>query len=477
MKNPLFILILFLLFACKNEKKTETTNEFTQSKPNIIYILADDLGYGDLGSYGQEKIKTPNLDQMAKEGIRFTDHYAGNTVCAPSRTSLLTGLHQGHATVRGNKNNVLEDADFTIAEMFRLSGYSTNLIGKWGLGEVGSFGEPSKQGFDNYFGYLHQTRAHNYYTDYLIQDGTKVLLNNKVVFAEKGYAQGVGSSATEKNQYSHSMFIDSTLAYLEKPKEKPFFLYLPLTIPHANNEGMLTADHGMEVPDLGIYANEDWPDAEKAKAAMISLMDADVGRIMAKLKELNIDENTLVIFTSDNGPHKEGGVDPDFFDSNGKLKGKKRDLYEGGIRVPFIARWPGKITENTTSDLPTAFWDMLPTFAEVIEYGVGQKTDGISFLPELLGNGESQKEHDYLYWEFAEGDHDAQAVRSENWKLIHRYIPDSWELYDLSKDIGEEYNIFSAHPEVAERLKGFMEEAHVYDSDYVLEGEMPDPSE
>lgn len=476
MKNFLLVLFLFSLFACKNEKKPTVETGFVPSKPNVIYILADDLGYGDLGSFGQEKIKTPNLDRMAEEGIQFTDHYAGNTVCAPSRVSFLTGLHQGHATVRGNKNNILKDADFTLAEMFRLSGYTTNLIGKWGLGEVGTTGEPNKQGFDIYFGYLHQTRAHNYYPEFLMQDGAKIPLNNKVVMADSGYANGVGSSATQKNDYSHSMFIDSTLAYLEKPKDRPFFLYLPLTIPHANNEGTLTADHGMEVPDLGIYSNEDWPEAEKAKAAMITLMDADVGRIMEKLKESGLDENTFVIFTSDNGPHKEGGVDPDFFDSNGKLKGKKRDLYEGGIRVPFIARWPGKIEASTESDLPTAFWDMLPTFAEAIGHSYSRKSDGISFLPTLLGNTEAQKEHDYLYWEFAEGNHDAQAVRSENWKLIHIYKTDSWELYDLSKDIGEENNIITEYPKVAEKLKGFIDEAHVYDSVYPLEGEILDSS-
>ena len=239
---------------------------------------------------------------------------------------------------------------------------------------------------------------------------------------------------------------------------------------------MLTADHGMEVPDLGIYSNEDWPEVEKAKAAMISLLDADIGRIVKKLKETGIDENTLVIFTSDNGPHQEGGVDPDFFNSNGKLKGKKRDLYEGGIRVPFLARWPGKIPENSSSDLETAFWDMFPTFAEIANHSVTRETDGISFLPTLLGNSENQKEHEYLYWEFSEGNHDAQAVRSKNWKLIHVFKTGSWELYDLSKDIGEENNVIEEHPEVAERLKGYIKEAHVYDPDYELEGEATDSS-
>ena len=476
MKNVLFIFSLLIVLSCKEGKQLPPEAKIGNSKPNIIYILADDLGYGDLGCYGQQKIKTPNIDKMASEGIRFTDHYAGSTVCAPSRTSLLTGLHQGHAPIRGNKKNVLEDADFTIAEMLRLSGYTTNLIGKWGLGEVDTPGEPNKQGFDNYFGYLHQTRAHNYYTDYLIDDGVKVGLSNKVIFAEEGYAKGVGSSATEKNDYSHSIFIDSALTYLEKPKKKPFFLYLSMTIPHANNEGTMTADHGMEVPDLGIYSNMEWPEVEKAKAAMISLLDADVGRIMKKLKEANLDKNTIVIFTSDNGPHQEGGVNPDFFNSNGKLKGKKRDLYEGGIRVPFIARWPGRIQENSTSDLQTAFWDMLPTLAEIAHHSVSRETDGISFLPTLLSNPETQKEHEYLYWEFSEGNHDAQAVRSAHWKLIHKYVPDSWELYNLSEDIGEENNVLSKNPKITEKLKEYMKQAHVYDPDYMLEGEVSETS-
>ncbi|WP_299534350.1 arylsulfatase [Ulvibacterium sp.] len=468
---PLGFAVL-MLGACGEIKREQPEAPEVSQLPNIIYILADDLGYGDLGSYGQEKIRTPRLDLMAQNGIRFTNHYAGNTVCAPSRASLMTGLHQGHAPVRGNSNNVLISDDFTLAEMFQKTGYATALMGKWGLGEVGSTGEPSAQGFDTYFGYLNQIHAHNYYPDHLIKDGKKTPLNNKVIFAQEGYAKGIGSAATEKNAYSHSLIIKEALQFLAAPRQRPFFLYLPLTIPHANNEGELTADHGMEVPDLGIYEERDWPEAEKAKAAMISLLDADVGRILDKLKDLKLDKNTLVIFTSDNGPHKEGGVDPEFFDSNGTLKGTKRDLYEGGIRVPFIAQWPGKIAPNTVSDLPSAFWDMLPTYADVIGYSLDAKTDGISFLPTLLGQSDAQKEHNYLYWEFAESNHDAQAIRSGKWKLLYIYKSDSWELYDLSIDLGEENNLIEEHPAVAKKLKAYMEEAHVYDSDYPLEGEL-----
>jgi len=470
----LFTLIasLFVLFSCKEEnKKIDNPSQTDSKKPNVIYILADDLGYGDLGCYGQEKIKTPILDQLANEGLVFTNHYAGNTVCAPSRASLLTGLHQGHAPVRGNNSNELSVNDFTIANMFKQAGYTTAMIGKWGLGEVGTTGEPSKQGFDSYYGYLNQIIAHNYYPDHLIRDGDSIMLNNKITLQTEGYAKGIGQAATIKNDYSHNLFVTEALNFIEKSKDKPFFLYLPFTIPHANNEGELTAKHGMEVPDLGIYAKENWPDVEKSKAAMISLLDTDVGRILDKLEVLNLTKNTLVIFTSDNGPHAEGGVDPEFFNSNGALKGIKRDLYEGGIRVPFIAYWQGKIWPNTKSELPTAFWDMMPTFAELTEVNLDHKTDGISFLPTLLGDSDRQKKHEYLYWEFAEGAYDAQAVRSENWKLVHIYLNNSWELYDLSKDLGEENNVIAEQPEITAKLKAYLKKAHIYDVNYPLEGE------
>jgi len=472
MKNGLIIsLSLLLVYACGESKKETPKDSGEPKMPNIIYILADDLGYGDLGIFGQEKIQTPRLDQMAKEGIRFTHHYAGNTVCAPSRASLMTGLHQGHAPVRGNNNNVLVPEDFTLAEMFQNAGYSTALMGKWGLGEVGSTGEPTAQGFDTYFGYLNQIHAHNYYPDHLLKNGKKIPLTNQIIYAQEGYAKGIGSAATHKNEYSHTLIMEEALKFLEAPKTTPFFLYLPLTIPHANNEGELTADHGMEVPDLGIYASMDWPAPEKAKAAMISLLDADVGRLLDQLGELDLDKNTLVIFTSDNGPHMEGGVDPEFFKSNGLLRGTKRDLYEGGIRVPLIARWPGKIAPNTVSDLPSAFWDMLPTFADIIDQPLEQATDGISFLPTLLGVPYMQKYHEYLYWEFSEGNRDAQALRCGKWKLIYKFHSDTWELYDLHMDAGEERNLAPENPTIIENLKVFLEEAHVFDPDFPLEGE------
>ena len=472
MKHQLITLtIIGLIISCKDLKKNDVEN-IKHIKPNVIYILADDLGYGDLGCYGQKMIQTPKIDQMAKEGMLFTDHYAGNTVCAPSRATLLTGLHQGHAPIRGNNKNSLKATEFTLAQMFKQAGYTTSMIGKWGLGQLGTSGVPNKHGFDTYFGYLNQIRAHNYYPDYLIKNGKKIILSNEVVFATEGYAKDIGQAATVKNEYSHALFMKEALRFLETPKQKPFFLYLPFTIPHANNEGTLTAKHGMEVPDLGIYVDKEWPEAEKSKAAMISLLDSDVGRILDKVKEMGLDENTLIIFTSDNGPHSEGGVDPDFFDSNGPLKGIKRDLYEGGIRVPFIARWPHKIAKNSKSDLPTAFWDMMPTFAEVAGQVLNHENDGISFVPTLFGNKEDQNVHDYLYWEFATKPFEAQAIRSGEWKLVHIHATDSWELYNLSTDIGEKTNVVLAHPEVALRLKTYMKEAHVFDKNYPFEVEL-----
>ncbi len=471
MKNSLaFFFVILGLISCRSDVKKEEVT-LALPRPNVIYILADDLGYGDLGCYGQEKIKTPRIDEMAQNGMKFTSHYAGNTVCAPSRASLMTGLHQGHAPIRGNNNNVLGADDFTLAQLFKNNGYEIAMVGKWGLGEIGSSGEPNKQGFDSYFGYLNQIHAHNYYTDYLIKNGDSIPLANKIIKQTEGYAKGIGQAATVKKDYSHTIFIEEALNFIDSDHEKPFFLYLPLTIPHANNEGHLTAEHGMEVPDLGTYENEDWPEVEKAKAAIISLLDTDVGRILDTLKSKGLDENTLVIFTSDNGPHQEGGVDPDYFDSNGELRGIKRDLYEGGIRVPFIAQWTGKIEPNYSSDLSTAFWDMLPTFSELVEANLTESTDGISFLPTLMGQGDSQLDHDYLYWEFAEGDHDAQAVRSGEWKLLHIYKSDTWELYNLSIDIGENKNVIEENKEIYERLKGYMEEAHRFDADYPLQGE------
>jgi len=424
--------------------------------PNIIFILADDLGYGDLGSYGQRRIQTPNLDRMAEEGMRFTNHYAGSTVCAPSRCVLMTGLHTGHCRVRGNLNVPLEPADVTVAEVLKDAGYTTGLIGKWGLGEAESTGIPNRQGFDYFFGYLSQVRAHNYYPAYLWKNEERYPLDNVVEIIQEGYANGLGSYAVEKVQYSHDLFTEEALAFVDRNRGQPFFLYLAYTIPHANNESRHAGVHGMEVPDFGPYAEEDWPEPEKGAAAMISRMDADVGRLFEHLKQLGLDEQTLVLFSSDNGPHREGDHDPDYFDSNGPLRGIKRDLYEGGIRVPLIARWPGTIAPGAVTEHVSAFWDFLPTAADIAGVALPDSLDGLSYRPAL--RGQPQQPHDYLYWEFYEQG-GKQAVRQGPYKAVYFRDQDRTELYDLSTDLGEARSLSDERPGLADSLHALMRQA------------------
>lgn len=444
------------------------------ARPNIVFILADDLGYGDLGCFGQEKIKTPQIDQMAAEGMKLTDFYAGATVCAPSRCVLMTGKHTGRCWTRGNANGAigqtLQPDEVTVASLLKGAGYNTALIGKWGLGELGSTGHPNAQGFDYFHGYLNQRHAHNFYPEFLIKQGERVPLRNVTdpVWKDKQKAEGLGEDgagwATPEGRidYTHDLFATDALEWLdEQTAEKPFFLYFPLTIPHANNEGARGTGNGQEVPDYGIYESEDWTEPNKGQAAMITRMDKDVGRVLEKLREKGLAENTLVIFTSDNGHHKEGGNDPEFFDANGPLKGMKRDLTEGGIRVPTIAWWPGKISPGSTSDHVAYFGDVMATAAELAGQPVPADTQSISFLPTLIGNADEQKEPEYLYWEFYERG-GKQAVRFGDWKAIR--IPmftGEVELFDLSKDIGEENNLASEKPEIVAQAVKYLDEAHV----------------
>ncbi|MCM1489349.1 MAG: arylsulfatase [Muribaculum sp.] len=453
-----------VLTANAREKATETATGFDRS-PNIIYILADDLGIGDISPYGQKLIKTPNLDRMASEGMRFSQCYAGTAVSAPSRASLMTGLHTGHTHIRGNLRVdpegqvAMPEGTYTMAQMFKNSGYATGCFGKWGLGYPGSESDPTKVGFDNFFGYNCQTLAHDYYPDHL-WDGT-----DRVEFAEN-YQQAEGT-------YSADLIHKHALEFIENNKDKPFFAFLSYTLPHA--ELVLPKDSVYEeycrmIPaaddaawapknpnNLGAYGAAERPLA--AFASMVTRMDKYVGDVMKLVSDLGIDDNTIVIFTSDNGPHREGGANPDYFDSYGPYRGIKRDLYEGGIRMPFIIRAPGHIEAGSTSDHVMAFWDMMPTFADLISSKDEIHTDGISFAPTLLGK-EEQKEHEYLYWEFHEAG-GKQALRYGNWKGVRLNVgePDktTFELYDLANDIHEDHNVAEQHPELAAKISGMMD--------------------
>jgi len=443
----------------------------TGSKPNIIFILADDLGYGDLGCYGQDEIKTPNLDRMAAEGMRFTDHYAGSTVCAPSRCALMTGLHTGHCLVRGNGRVPLRPEDVTVAELLKQAGYNTGVIGKWGLGEAGTTGIPNRQGFDYWFGYLNQRHAHNYWPEFLWRNKQKVELANEVNHIIGGSDRSPGGVATNRVEYSHDLFTGEALTFVERNKSGPFFLYLAYTIPHANNEA---GNKGMEVPSFGQYSDKDWPEPQKGHAAMITRMDRDISRLFMKLKALGIDENTLVVFSSDNGPHREGGNDPDFNDSNGPLRGIKRDLYEGGIRVPMIARWPGKIKAGSLSRHVSAFWDFLPTCCELAGVAIPRGLDGISIVSTLFGRDQKQKKHEFLYWEFHEQGK-KQAVRMSNWKGVRLNVtknPDGpIELYNLKEDIEEMHNVADQHPEIVAKIANYMKTARTPSEYWPLPGQ------
>lgn len=442
-------------------------------KPNMIFILADDLGYGDLGCYGQEKIKTPHLDAMAAGGLKFTQFYSGSTVCAPSRCVLMTGQDTGNCWVRGNgaaEAQTLPDADITVAEKLKEAGYATALIGKWGLGELGSVGHPNKQGFDYFFGYLNQRHAHNFYPEFLIRNEEVVPLKNttspqweEVRIATNKPEDGAGFATPEgKIEYSHDLFAEEASEWIAKQAETedPFFLYFALTIPHANNEAGRVLGDGQEVPDYGIYADEEWPNPDKGQAAMITRMDRDIGNLVKQLQDLGIEENTLILFSSDNGHHKEGGNDPEFFDANGPLRGMKRDLTEGGIRVPTLAYWPAAIDAGRVTDHVAGFNDWMATACELAGVKEPSKTQSISFAPTLRGDTASQREHDYLYWEFYEKG-SKQALRFGQWKAIREpMFTGSIQLYDVERDIGETQNVAIDHPEVVEQAEEFFKLGH-----------------
>lgn len=437
-----------------------------EKSPNVIYIMADDLGIGDIRPYGQKFIETPNLDRMAAQGMLFTQAYSGTAVSAPSRASLMTGLHTGHTFIRGNMRIDPEGqvpmpaGTYTLAQLFHDNGYATGCFGKWGLGYPGSESDPMKVGFDEFFGYNCQTQAHDYYPDHL-WDGT-----HRVEFPEN-YQQQEGT-------YSGDLIHQRALRFIRNQADRPFFAFLSYTIPHA--ELVLPQDAVYQRYCELIPAEDDKPWAEKdptrrgaygaaerplaAFASMVTRLDRFAGEVMDLVDSLGIAGNTIIIFTSDNGPHREGGANPDYFDSYGPYRGIKRDLYEGGIRCPMIIRCPGHIAQGSINDHQLAFWDMMPTFAEAIGTTPKAATDGISFLPTLLGR-DGQQEHDYLYWEFHENG-GKQAIRVGDWKGVRLNVgvPEktTFELYDLSSDIHEDHDLSAKHPELVEQLSKKMDE-------------------
>lgn len=448
---------------------TDMVQATEREQPNIIFILADDLGYGDLGCYGQTRIKTPNIDQMAKEGMRFTDFYAGCTVCAPSRCVLMTGLDTGKCYIRGNGKNNLRPEDLTVAEVLKEAGYATGLIGKWGLGHEGSTGVPTKKGFDYFFGYLDQHHAHLYYPTFLVRNEERVPLRN-VVPDEGPYGQGV---ATVEVDYTPKLMMNETLAFLDRHQKDPFFLYLAYTLPHANNEKNKQLGDGTEIPDYGIYADKDWTKQNKGQAAMVTYLDDMVGQVIERLDKLGLTDDTIVMFTSDNGPHSEAGNDVSFFDANGPVTGIKRAMYDGGIRVPMIVKWPGKVEADSTTPVVAGGVDFMATAADLVGIKLDAPTDGISFLPTLLGKPDQQQVHDVLYWEFYEQG-SKQAIRSGQWKAVRRPMGTGpIEIYDVSIDVAENVDIARQRPDLVSKFREQFEQRHQPTDDWSASGKVP----
>jgi arylsulfatase A-like enzyme len=451
--------------------------------PNIIYILADDLGYGELGSYGQKKIKTPNLDLLAAQGMKFTQHYSGSPVCAPSRCVLLTGKYTGHAYIRDNdemaeRGDVWHDPALegnrpllpnanSIGTILQKQGYTTGAVGKWGLGGPANSGEPNLQGFDFWYGHLCQRMAHNYYPAHLWKNREKDFLEgNEYFFPHQKFPEGkdpldkASYDAYKGKTYAMDRMAEEALDFIRRNKKNPFFLYLPFPVPHASlqvPEDSLEEYEGVfpETPYLGDKGYTPHPTPRAAYAAMVTRMDREIGRILTLLEDLGLTENTLVMFSSDNGPIFNGGTDSAFFQSAGPLRGLKTMLYEGGIRVPMIARWPGKIEPGSETDHVSAFWDVLPTITDIVGCDVPADTDGISFLPSLLGQQEKQKKHPYLYWEY----NGKQAVRMGDWKAYRPGLANPLELYNLRDDIGEQKDLAAQHPEIIARIEEILHTA------------------
>ena len=442
------------------------------NKPNVIFILADDLGYADLSCLGQTKFSTPNIDSLASQGMMFTQHYSGSSVSAPSRSCLITGQHTGHTVIRGNKElpvegqHPLPSDTYTIFKMLKDNGYKTSVFGKWGLGAPDTEGAPQNQNVDEFFGYNCQRQAHNYYPYHLWHNAEKIILD--------------GNKGKNENDYAPYIIHKEAVDFIVENKDTTFFMWYTSVLPHAElkvpenelvsfvgkleleqEKSYVGCDDGMYYKNGG-YGSQQYTHA--AFATMVSILDKQVGDICRTLDSLGIADNTIIVFTSDNGPHQEGGADPDFFDGNGELRGYKRDLYEGGIRVPMIIKWKDKVAENTKSNLVSAFWDFLPTMAEIIGAEIPENTDGISFLPELTSCGE-QKKHDYLYWEFHENN-GRQAIRQGDWKAVKYDVHNDGkiELYNIKNDISEEFDVADMYPEKVAELDSLMKVSRV-DSD------------
>lgn len=444
---------------------------FAAAKPNLIWIMADDLGYADLGCYGQKVIQTPNIDRMAKEGMRFTHFYSGATVCAPSRSVLMTGQHHGHTRVRGNAGQTnpaaqaLTADDTSVAKMLQQSGYRTALIGKWGLGDIGAAesGLPRKQGFDYFYGYLNQHHAHNHFPDFLWRNETKEPLSNIC----KPVGEAGGGYATTPIHFSDDLFAEDAVKFVRESKAAPFFLYWSMVVPHANNERTKELKDGAEVPDYGPYAGKDWPNPDKGQAAMITRLDGYVGKMLDELKQLGLDKNTLVIFTSDNGPHNESNHDLKRFEPAGPLSGIKRSLTDGGIRVPFVAWWPGAVKSGVESDHVAGFVDWMGTAAELAGAKPPPSIDSISFAPTLLSKGEQAK-HEFMYWEFHEGGFKQAALYQGRWKGIRAGAADApVALFDQQSDIAEKTDVAAQHPDIAEKIGAYLKTARSESANWV----------
>ncbi|MHC4396420.1 MAG: arylsulfatase [Planctomycetota bacterium] len=438
--------------ADKDEEVQAEQQQPPGKKPNIIFIMADDLGYAHLGCYGQKIIKTPHIDQLAVDGMKFTQVYSGCTVCAPCRSVLMTGQHMGHTSVRKNSGGVsLLAEDVTVAEVLKKAGYTTGGYGKWGVGDAGTDGMATKQGFDEFFGYYHQVHAHYYYPEYLWHNDKKVPL--------------AGNENDGRKQYAHDLIMQRALDFIRTNKDRPFFCYMPITIPHTE---LLVPDEAMRkytgrFPEPNPWVDKrrhyaDQPRPRTAFAAMVTHLDHGIGQVMALLKKLEIDDNTIVFFTSDNGGQGSGGPDAKFFEANKPLRGYKGHMYEGGIRVPMIVRWPGKVKAGAISDHISYFPDMMPTFAELAGTAATSETDGISIVPTLIGAGK-QQEHEFLYWELGDEGSIRQAVRMGRWKAVRPKAGAALELYDLETDIGETKNLAEQRSDIMAKIEAYLKTA------------------